>query len=100
MNSHLGDTGWMDYAACASADEYSFFSNAHPDTLVNNPAIDTLTITLFCNNCTVRARCDQYATAAGIVHGVWGGITEEERRDRDARQKIRGLIPTHRKATA
>lgn len=33
-----------------------------------------------CRRCPVRAACLAYAMAAGERHGVWGGLTPDERR--------------------
>ena len=35
---------------------------------------------LICSSCPVRIRCASEALAARIPDGVWGGLTEEERR--------------------
>jgi WhiB family redox-sensing transcriptional regulator len=33
-----------------------------------------------CARCLVRAECLDYALRAGVRHGVWGGLSEHERR--------------------
>lgn len=33
-----------------------------------------------CRQCPLQARCLEYAVARPEVHGVWGGLTAEERR--------------------
>jgi len=33
-----------------------------------------------CASCLVRQPCLEFALATHQVHGVWGGLTEEERR--------------------
>ncbi|MBA3430031.1 MAG: WhiB family transcriptional regulator [Actinobacteria bacterium] len=35
-----------------------------------------------CRQCTVRARCLEYALSAKEPYGIWGGLTEVERRAR------------------
>jgi WhiB family transcriptional regulator, redox-sensing transcriptional regulator len=40
-----------------------------------------------CNVCPVRARCGEYALTANMQYGVFGGMTEEERRQ--VRRRIR-----------
>lgn len=34
-----------------------------------------------CAPCLVKAECLAYAQDRGIAHGVWGGLTERERRE-------------------
>jgi len=33
-----------------------------------------------CAQCPVREPCLDYAVSNGIVHGIWGGLSERERR--------------------
>ena len=33
-----------------------------------------------CHRCEVRTSCLDWALKAGVDHGVWGGLDEEERR--------------------
>jgi hypothetical protein len=33
-----------------------------------------------CARCPVRQQCLDYALSHGIVHGIWGGLTERNRR--------------------
>lgn len=33
-----------------------------------------------CAGCSVRAECLDYAVSTGEHHGIWGGVTERERR--------------------
>jgi WhiB family transcriptional regulator, redox-sensing transcriptional regulator len=40
-----------------------------------------------CAGCVVRVQCLQFALAANIRHGVWGGLTENERRRLRRRQR-------------
>jgi WhiB family redox-sensing transcriptional regulator len=35
---------------------------------------------LICAQCPAREPCLDYALRNGIVHGIWGGMTERERR--------------------
>jgi len=46
-----------------------------------------------CERCEVRQECLQWALEAGQDHGVWGGLSEDERRSmkrRNARSRLRG----------
>jgi Transcription factor WhiB len=33
-----------------------------------------------CESCPVRQQCLSYAISNGIVHGIWGGLAERDRR--------------------
>jgi WhiB family redox-sensing transcriptional regulator len=58
-------------AACATTDPELFF----PDS--RSPASEAKEI---CAGCPVRPECLEYALAAAEEFGVWGGLTEKERR--------------------
>ncbi|GGM75760.1 hypothetical protein GCM10012275_53090 [Longimycelium tulufanense] len=62
--------------ACAEVDPDVFF--AEPD----DPKAEerTAEARAVCTGCPVRARCLDFALATG-QYGVWGGTTEEERRE-------------------
>lgn len=44
----------------------------------------------FCARCPVAEACLQYALDRGEAHGVWGGMTEGERRAELARRRAPG----------
>lgn len=62
---------WRQWAACRGADLNLFFpgrgESAQPARLV-------------CSGCPVREPCLDYALDQGITHGIWGGLTERDRR--------------------
>jgi WhiB family transcriptional regulator, redox-sensing transcriptional regulator len=62
---------WRELAACRGFDLSLFFpergESAEPARRV-------------CAQCPVRQPCLDYAVTNRIVHGVWGGLTERERR--------------------
>lgn len=73
---------WMADAACRGVAPARFYP---PE---GDPGEDALAI---CAGCPVRVECDEHATAAHEVHGIWGGRPEIERRrpspsPRDARR--------------
>lgn len=43
-----------------------------------------------CERCTVRAECLDYAIAIREPHGVWGGLSESERKALLSRQRRTG----------
>jgi WhiB family transcriptional regulator, redox-sensing transcriptional regulator len=73
---------WWSLAACQQADPDLFFpisSSATAHELSRAKAI--------CAGCKVVQPCLNYALAAGPVHGIWGGTSEEERRVLMQRQR-------------
>lgn len=83
---------WREKAACLHADPNLFFpppdGDAHT-TLQQAKAI--------CRICPVISRCLQWALATNETHGIWGGLTPEERRSmrrqlmRSGRRRIEWL---------
>jgi WhiB family redox-sensing transcriptional regulator len=65
---------WMREAACAGADPDLFFP---ADS--RSPAHEAKEL---CAWCPVRPQCLEYSLAAAEEFGVWGGLTEKERRNR------------------
>jgi WhiB family redox-sensing transcriptional regulator len=65
------DMNWRHHAACRHEDPELFFPLS--------PATVTQAKTV-CGECPVRAACLAYACATGQDAGIWGGMTEEERR--------------------
>ncbi|UYP21111.1 WhiB family transcriptional regulator [Rhodococcus sp. Z13] len=68
---------WQLDAACRDADASLFF---HPDNERGAAREErTASAKKVCARCPVREKCLQYAVESGERHGVWGGLTEEER---------------------
>jgi WhiB family transcriptional regulator, redox-sensing transcriptional regulator len=64
-------TRWRELAACRGADLELFFPGRGESA---DPA------RRICTSCPVRQPCLDYAITNRIVHGIWGGLTERERR--------------------
>lgn len=64
--------GWQDLALCAEVDPELFF----PDKGESSRPAKRV-----CAGCEVRAECLQYALDHGERFGVWGGLSERERRE-------------------
>lgn len=62
---------WMDRALCAQTD---------PEVFYPDKGGSTRQAKIICRRCEVRQECLDYALAAGERHGVWGGLSERERR--------------------
>ena len=79
---------WRDRATCLTEDPELFFpiGNTGPALLQIEDAKRV------CARCEVRDHCLQWALDAGQDHGVWGGMSEDERRAlkrRAARSRMR-----------
>lgn len=67
----LADTSWMEDGACRDAEVDLWFVERGESSA---PARE------ICARCPVADRCLEYALAHHIKHGIWGGLTERERR--------------------
>lgn len=65
------DMRWQDSANCLGADPDLFFPGA------GESSHDAKEI---CRGCTVRLDCLEFALTNGEKFGIWGGLTERERR--------------------
>jgi WhiB family redox-sensing transcriptional regulator len=66
---------WQETAACRSAEPDLFFPvSASAHNLSQVAAAKAI-----CDRCVARAQCLAYALSTRQVHGIWGGMTEEER---------------------
>jgi len=79
---------WRHRAACLDEDPELFFpiGNTGPAIMQIEEAKQV------CRRCDVREQCLAWALEAGQDHGVWGGLSEDERRAlkrRNARARIR-----------
>ncbi|MFD1214249.1 WhiB family transcriptional regulator [Arthrobacter sp. GCM10027362] len=66
-----GELGWQADALCAQTDPEAFFPEKGGSTR------DAKKV---CGACTVRAQCLEYALANDERFGIWGGLSERERR--------------------
>lgn len=73
---------WHDEAACRHRDPELFFpiGTTGPAMLQIEEAREV------CRGCPVKDPCLQWALESGVDHGVWGGLTEDERRSLKRRQ--------------
>ena len=67
---------WRDQAACRDADPELFF----PDADTRSARERVKAARLICRCCPVRVTCLSWALASGQEAGIWGGLTEDERR--------------------
>lgn len=67
---------WRDHALCKGMGNERFFNDTRGRRKKNevNEAIR------ICLSCPVRRECLRFAIANDIMHGVWGGMTPEQRK--------------------
>ena len=63
--------GWQDFANCLGVD---------PDLFFPERGASTREAKEVCKGCVVRDDCLEYALANGEKFGIWGGLSERERR--------------------
>jgi WhiB family redox-sensing transcriptional regulator len=67
---------WRNHAACRDADPELFF----PDGDNTSARAHVKKAKLICHGCPVSVTCLSWALATGQEAGIWGGLTEDERR--------------------
>lgn len=75
-------TDWMERAACRDADPETFF----PERGDFAAARDAKAI---CAGCDVAPDCLEFALANDLWYGVWGGVSDRERRRIRRRERRR-----------
>ncbi len=65
------EQGWQENALCAETDPEAFFPEKGGSTREAKK---------ICTGCEVRAECLEYALANDERFGIWGGLSERERR--------------------
>ena len=65
------DQNWRAEGLCAAKD---------PDIWFSVGAVEHKYAKTICRQCPVQAECLRYAMEAPVEHGIWGGMTERERR--------------------
>ena len=66
-----GDRTWQDYANCLGVD---------PDLFFPERGASTKEAKEVCRGCVVREDCLEYALSNSEKFGIWGGMSERERR--------------------
>jgi len=66
-----GIMGWQERALCAQTDPEAFFPEKGGSTREAKKV---------CTGCDVRSECLEYALANDERFGIWGGLSERERR--------------------
>ena len=71
MGDDEGVLAWQEHALCAQTDPEAFFPEKGGSTREAKRV---------CTGCEVRAECLEYALANDERFGIWGGLSERERR--------------------
>ena len=69
--SQVGDKRWQERANCLGVD---------PDLFFPERGASTREAKEVCRGCVVRGECLEFALANGEKFGIWGGMSERERR--------------------
>lgn len=64
---------WRAKGSCRGSDPSVFYPSPDDETLAHQAK-------MICGVCPVRRPCLEYALVSREKHGVWGGMTERERR--------------------
>lgn len=70
-NSQDDDRSWQDQANCLGVD---------PDLFFPERGASTREAKEVCHGCVVRLDCLEFALVNGEKFGIWGGLSERERR--------------------
>ncbi|MCY3560687.1 MAG: WhiB family transcriptional regulator [bacterium] len=81
---------WKQYANCLGVD---------PDLFFPERGASTKEAKRVCGACVVRSECLEYALANGEKFGIWGGMSERERR-RVRRERAEARREASESATA
>ncbi len=71
MDPDSGELSWQERALCAQTDPEAFFPEKGGSTREAKKV---------CVSCEVRAECLEYALQNDERFGIWGGLSERERR--------------------
>ena len=67
------NTSWREFARCRGVDPETFYPVSDDDDAADEAKS-------ICALCPVREACLEYALSTREKNGVWGGLTERERR--------------------
>lgn len=79
MIKQIDATDWQLRAACRGPQSEIFFPPASPERRDEKRARERHAKAI-CATCSVRADCLAHALSIREQHGIWGGLSESERR--------------------
>ena len=89
IEPHLVGGDWLFRAACRMEEPELFFPVG-----TSGPAlVQTARAKAVCQRCPVMIQCRTWALTTGQAAGVWGGMSEDERREMRRRDRVDLLLP-------
>ena len=79
MTLALRDASWQRDAACRGPIQKVFFPPSSPESRTARENREARAKAI-CRACIVREECLAYALEIAEPHGIWGGLSEAERR--------------------
>ena len=79
MTLAVRDASWQRHAACRGPIAKVFFPPSAPESRSAREAREARAKAI-CRSCPVREECLAYALEIAEPHGIWGGLSEAERR--------------------
>ena len=79
MALQMSERTWQLRAACRGPESALFFPPTYPERKDDRDGREARAKAI-CAECPVRAECLDYALSIREPHGIWGGLTEAERR--------------------
>lgn len=76
---HSPNATWQARAACRGPESVLFFPPTYAERKEARDERERHAKAI-CARCPVRTPCLEYATSIREPHGIWGGLTESERR--------------------
>jgi len=70
---------WVDLAACKGPHQTTFYGPMAFERKAERRRREARAKAI-CATCPVEERCREEALGRGEIHGIWGGLTEKERR--------------------
>ena len=79
MGAQIEETPWQVRAACRGPNTDVFYPPSTPERKKDQLKRESRAKAI-CARCEVRQECLDYALGIKEPHGIWGGLTERERR--------------------
>ncbi|WP_313673314.1 WhiB family transcriptional regulator [Mycolicibacterium sp.] len=71
----MHNQGWRARAACAGRSPNLWFPEGAGNSAATQEAV------AICRSCPVRTQCAEYALAQPENFGIWGGLTQDDRKN-------------------
>jgi len=86
LGNGFGSREWQQQAECRGPHSTVFFAPSHLERKTDRRERERQAKAI-CATCTVSTECLEYSMKIRDPHGIWGGLTEAERRaERDSQQ--------------